>query len=390
MVAAYPNHCTCTVMDAGLATYDRATGMHRCNRCHLVRIVARPALVSVPTIAQEQAAQAANEARALVERSQGNAREFVAGAIAVGHGSLLSWEGHGKLSLGKLVTLATDCGVSTKLLPECKSPRAFLGKAIATYTTSSVRSVCEERKDHGATYSLARMLKAGEIGDSAGTRFARITLSATGDVTTEGQTDDPTVVAIVAEYKRLVAESELAAGEVTEWLESYLIKAHRAVRVGRNWYVKRGSVASAQRLLESIKSAGWGRYWITSLPCATTADLCAGILEGLQRDLDVVLARLEAQRVVARNAKKTDVGQRAAQSIARDVTEIAERGLAYGALFGEALVAPLRNQCKEALRSLESVIDDTVTRFDLIYDELEIKAGATPTDDSPGLALDLD
>lgn len=389
MVAAYPNHCTCTVMDAGLATYDRATGMHRCNKCHLVRLVARPTLTAVPTLAQEQATQAANEARNLVEQARGNAREFVAGAIAVGHGSLMSWEGAGKLSLGALINIATECGVSSKLMPECKSPRAFLGKAIATHCTSTVRSVCEERRDHGAVYSMARMSKAGEIGDSAGVRFARVSLSATGEVTVEGQTDDPTVVAIVAEYERLVAESELAAGEVTEWLESYLITAHKAVRVGRNWYVQRKHVSAAQRLLESVKAAQWGRYWITSLPCATTADLCAGILEGLQRDLDVVLARLEAQRIVARNAKKTDVGERAARSIARDITEIAERGLAYGNLFGAKLVESLRNQCKTALASLESIIDDSVTRFDLIYDELAIKSGAPATDDAPGLSLDL-
>ena len=389
MVAAYPNHCTCLVTDAGLASYDRATGLHRCNRCSLVRLVARPSLVSVPTIAQEQALAAANEARNLVESARGNAREFVAGAIAVGHGSLMSWEGFGKMSLGTLVAIATDCGVPTKLMPECKSPRAFLGTAVATHTTSSVRSICEERKEHGAVYSLARMSRAGEIGDSAGTRFARVTLSPGGVLTTEGQTDDPTVVAIVAEFNRLVAQSELAAGEVTEWLESYLISAHKAVRVGRNWYVQRKHVAAAQRLLESVKAAKWGRYWITSLPCATTADLCAGILEGLQRDLDVVLARLEAQRIVARNAKKADVGERAARSISRDITEIAERGLAYGNLFGAGLVEPLRNQCKAALASLENIIDDSVTRFDLIYDELAIKSGEPATDTSPGLSLDL-
>jgi hypothetical protein len=225
------------------------------------------------------------------------------------------------------------------------------------------------------------------VGSELGSVEMRATLSSSGELTYDGNA--AIGVRVLTEYRLAVDQEIYQAADVTGWLGRTLMSAYDAVRFGVGWYVPARHSEAAGRLCGAVSQI-WGTDWIVpALPVATSDQLRDGIVRGLVDEVDTLMARLETERAPARSARVEfiragthgdppagDIGPKRAQTFLKDLRAVGTRIVAYGEVLGEERVASAREQVRQAVIELETVLGDDYSgisaRFSGVWDEIEL------------------
>lgn len=313
-----------------------------------------------------------------IERS-----DLVAGAKSEGSGVLVGWGGLGEMTRGRLVAALIEAGLSGVVLPpDAKSAHAQAGHALATLTSRGyvVRAVRKGRGASGARrenqqfrarWTVGAVGHTGGVGDAFGTTLLVATLTTHGGtLILEGR--EELRAEVQAEFERRIAAETYTATEISQWLKDVMRANFRAVAVGGMFYVPKRHASNAERLCEMMAALHWGRDWmLPALPVSTSDQLKAGLARGIIDEARDVLDQLEAQRKVARDAGRADVGERAAVSLIGKLRAVAERALMYGAILGTEQLARVRAAVVGAIADIEPLCGDVAMRGALIWDELQ-------------------
>jgi hypothetical protein len=320
---------------------------------------------------------------------------MVAGAVAEGHGVLVGWSGKGKLTRGALVEAIASAEAKA---PLAASARAQAGRVMSTLTgLGFVVRVARENKAVGTTmWTVGKVNHKSLVGSELGSVEMRVTLNANGELATEGN---------VALGERVRTEYQLAldseiyqAADITGWLGRTLMLTYSAVRFGVGWYVPACHADAAGKLCAAV-AAVWGTDWIVpALPVATSDQLRDGIVRGLTGEVDGLMARLTTERATAKAARDNamhvaqlatdqaamdaaiklagDIGPKRAGTFLAELRGIGARIVAYGQVLGEERIACAREQVRQAVIELETVLGDDYSgisaRFSAVWDEIEL------------------
>jgi len=321
-----------------------------------------------------------SEAAPVVKLEHGT---LIAGAVAEGCGVLVGWSGKGKLTRGALVAAIAEHDVKP---PAATSARAQAGRVMSALTGSGY--VVRIARGGGAVtqWTVGVVNHKSAVGSELGSVEMRASLSADGTLTTEGS--EGLGAKVRAEFAALVGEEIYQAGDVTSWLGGVLASRFDAVRFGVGWYVPARHAEAAGKLCATMSKI-FGVDWIVpALPVATSDQLRDGIVRGLTSEVDALMARLATERATAKiNADAAplrqpgkipsgDIGPKRAGTFLVDLRGIGARIVAYGQVLGEERLACAREQVRQAVIELESVLGDDYSgisaRFSAVWDEIEL------------------
>ncbi len=319
---------------------------------------------------------------------------LIAGAVADGHGVLVGWSGRGKLTRGALVAAIAEHDVKP---PAATSARAQAGRVMSALTGSGY--VVRIARGGGAVtqWTVGSVNHKSAIGSEFGTTEMRASLSATGELTTDGS--EGLGAKVKAEFAALVGEEIYQAGDVTSWLGGVLASRYDAVRFGVGWYVPARHAAAAGALCATVSKI-FGVDWIVpALPVATSDQLRDGIVRGLTSEVDALMARMATERATAKATRETallthdedgiasacgernakipsgDIGPKRAGTFLVELRAIGARIVAYGQVLGEERLASAKEQVRQAVIELETVLGDDYlgisARFSAVWDEIE-------------------
>lgn len=308
---------------------------------------------------------------------------MIAGAIAEGHGVLVGWSGKGKLTRGALVDAIEGTGIKP---PVATSARAQAGRVMSALTASGliVRVARDEKGPAGTTmWTVGKVNHRSAVGSELGSVEMRATLTAAGELVTEGNAALGEVAR--TQYRAAVDAELYQAADVTGWLGQALRTAYDAVRFGVGWYVPARHAEAAGKLCAAV-SAVFGCDWIVpALPVATSDQLRDGIVRGLTSEVDALMARMATERATADAAAKAkysrgsstgDIGPKRAGTFLVELRAIGARIVAYGQVLGEERLACAKEQVRQAVIELETVLGDDYSgisaRFAGVWDEIEL------------------
>lgn len=319
---------------------------------------------------------------------------LIAGAVAEGSGVLVGWSGRGKLTRGALVeALGSISGVGVKA-PVATSARAQAGRVMSSLTALGyVVRVARAGTvaANGTLWTVGSVNHRSVVGAELGSVELRATLQADGRLITEGH--EALGAKVAADYAALIADEIYQAADITGWLGHTLATVYDAVRFGVGWYVPARHAHAAGELC-AVVSKIWGADWIVpALPVATSNQLRDGIVRGLTSEVDALMARLATERgnaqteyedrVATHKATQTDlmrgrgdIGPKRGQTYLTELRGIGTRIVAYGQVLGEERLASAREQVRQAVVELETVLGDENSgisqRFAAVWDEIEL------------------
>lgn len=329
-------------------------------------------------------------------------KDLIAGAVAEGHGVIVSWGGTAT-TRGQILAALESVGL-TNLAPNAASPEAHAGEVIERLNrTGYVVRKAPARKVGERVWTAASLNHTSQVGDSAGDVLIRFTLR--GDTLTY---DGPAAIgdAVRETFETRMAAERYKAGDITTWLGKVLRQYMRATRFGLGWYVPQRHAELTTQLCEAL-SSGFGSDWITGLPVASSDQLRKGIARGLIDEVRDLLHRLDverataaaakdravveatnkldgcvdrASRILAQNelhkatSKRGDIGDDRIKTFLSELRTITERIVAYGRILGEDHLVAARSQLRDANVALETLRGEDHTgiraRFDALFEEL--------------------
>lgn len=315
--------------------------------------------------------------------------QLVAGAIAEGHGITFGWTGKGDKTHAEMTEIVTLAGLPAAWMPDVKEPGVQLSRAVKAAAAGEFNceqekasdvQVVEERK-HASRWMLVRRALDGRA--TVGAKFGDIALVVTlytdspiPELVFDDNGDVELQDKVRAEFNARIGSQRYVAADITKWLQRTIKERLGGAKLGSNWYVPRAHRATAERIVSTLDGK-WGSDWNNPpLPIASCAQLAAGLARSLREDVDDVLSKLEAQRKVARDAGREDVGEKAAGTFELRFIEIMRRIAAYGELLGEQHVASCRARVKQAQLELTNIIE--VVDLDL-YDVAEASSNGSTT-----------
>lgn len=350
-----------------------------CPRCQgrVARVVA-PAPAAAPRgdVPADLRAEL-QERRAESDAARGALRtgDLIAGAVATGHGVLVSWSGKGELTRAQIVSLVAAAGCPADWAPAARTAHAQAGAALDTlngrgYVVRAARSGGKTAAERGykARWTVGAITHGGVVGGQLGTTVLVATLSLDGRLELDG---DATLAAEVrVEFDRRTGGEVVGSADVTAWLRSVLVGHLGAVRLGGSYYVPRASVDQAVALCQEVATV-WGCDWmLPALPIATSDQLRAGLANGLAAEAQDVLDELEAQRAAATKDGKSEIGSRAAATLLAKLIKVQDRAAGYAALLGEKETARVRGAIGKAVETIRPLVSDTTQRGNLIWEEV--------------------
>lgn len=295
---------------------------------------------------------------------------LIAGARAEQQGSLMGWTGRKEANRATLCAALATAGAPSDWAPKSKSAHAHAGAAIGrlsrdgliprTARGADAISQGDRRRGVSGRWIVVNANLQGQVGDAAGS----IVLTAELINDRLVLTGDPVLAAEVrADYERLAGGDVYAAADVTGWLGGVLRTKLGAVRMAQAWYVPSGNVALGAAICEAIAATGWGTDWmLPALPVATSAQLRQGLARGLTTEARDVLDDLANQRAAAKEAKRTDIGERAAATLLKRLQEVNDRAAQYALILGPEYTADVRRTIKAALDTVRPLCSDFAQR----------------------------
>lgn len=346
-----------------------------CPRCQ--GRVARPA----PTSRTAPIAQLPVELAARREESQAAkgalvAGDLVAGAIAEGHGVLVSWSGRGELSLSQIREAVAAAGAPADWAPKTRSTHAQAGHAVEVLNgrgfvvraTRNVKGETMETRGWRARWTVGVVAHQGAVGDALGRRVLQVTLTAQDTLEIDG--DNELAAQVREEFRRRTGAESFGSAEVTDWLRGCLLGRLGGVKLGGSFYIPRASVDAGVALCTEVSKV-WGAEWmLPALPIATSAQLRTSLANGLATEAQDVLDELAAARAAAAKDGKPEIGGRAAATLLAKLVKVQDRAGAYAALLGEAETARVRAAILAAVETVRPLVSDTTQRGNLIWDEV--------------------
>lgn len=314
--------------------------------------------------------------------------QLVAGAAADGHGVLIGWTGSGDMTRAEMLARLDGAKLPREWAFDAKDPAVQLTRAVRTVAGGRYNVEQEKKKDAQVVetreWSSRWMLVTRSLdgGAKVGEKYGDIALVVTlytdkpePELVFDNGADVGLVEAVRQEFAARIGAERYVASDITRWLAMTLKTRCHAVRYGGNWYVPRAHRVTAESLVAAFKT--WGADWMDPpLPIATTTQLAQGLANGLMREVDEELRKLEAQRENAREKTqdpKVDVGERAASSFMLRLRQIGERVCAYEKLLGVEMMTTCQNKIRTAMGELSALIEGagTVERFAAVWDEIE-------------------
>lgn len=278
--------------------------------------------------------------------------DAVAGASAEGYGILTGWSGSGELTHARLVEIASSVpGVLATWLPSPKDPGVQLTRAIrehaATHNVERVAKSTWDRTVEPREWSSRWLLVAkASTETTVGTKIGEVALRATLYLTDDAPgyelqietSNDGLAIVLRAAFDAKIATETYQASDVTAWLAETIRARMGGVRYGGNWYVSRASRATAEGLCDALRASGWGKAWmVPALPIATSAQLAAGVANGLSEECGEIAAIVRRETEEARKESKLAIGERRAESLAFRLRDVGKRIASYRYLLGDDL-----------------------------------------------------
>jgi len=324
--------------------------------------------------------------------------ELIAGAME-GTGALVGWTG--KHSMDRAAIVKALDGIPRVLPPRAASAKAHAGQVMSRLTREGfvVRVARGQATTKGVSkWTVGTVNHASTVGASLGQTTMTVTLTAAGELQIDGEASLANKIQV--DYQALVAAERYQAGDITSWLSGALRYYFDAVRFGAlGYYVPARHVEAAGALCKAIADAGFGADWVLpALPVATSDQLRDGIVRGLTSEVDDLMARLATERATAKAARETaienarrptggaameaalklsgDIGPKRGQTFLVDLRAIGARIVAYGQVLGEERLASAKEQVRQAVVELETVLGDDYSgisaRFAGVWDEIEL------------------
>lgn len=333
--------------------------------------------------------------------------DMIAGAVAEGHGAIVSWGGT-QTTRGAIVQVLEAVGLP-EWAPRAASPEAHAGDTIERLNQSGYVVRKAPAKVAGErNWTVASIRHHGSVGDSAGDVVCSFRL--VGDVLTYS---GPAKMgdSVLETFAGRVAAERYKASDITTWLGRCLRGNLRATRFGLGWYVPQRHVKVATELCEALSKV-FGSDWITGLPVASSDQLRAGIARSLGQEVDELLNRLANERAAAAASKseaidraatelnnvppgmgqrriqmanaldaanrlRGDVGDARIKTFLSELRTITERVVSYGRILGDHHVDEARVKLRDAMVALETIRGEDATgiraRFDNIFEELALE-----------------
>lgn len=310
--------------------------------------------------------------------------QLVAGAAAEGHGIEIGWEGSKEKTHAELKQRMQNANIPDDWMIEAKEPKVQLGRAVKEAAGSAYDCKQEKKKDAqvveerdwAARWLLVSNVTSGaKVGDKLGDIALVVTLytdKPEPELVFDEESNAELRDEVKKQFESRIAAQLYTAADITAWLKTLIKKQLGGVKLGRNWYVPRKHRATAERLVAALDK-WWGEDWVNPpLPIATSAQLAQGLANGLQREVDDELRKLETERDYAQKNGRSDIGAKRAESFLLQLRRIAERVAQYQALIGEELVASCKEKVRIAQAELSSVIEgaDSVERFASMWEEV--------------------
>lgn len=243
----------------------------------------------------------------------------------------------------------------------------------------------EEAREWASRWMLVTRVAEGAAGESrVGQKYGQIALCVTlytdkptPELVFDDGADAQLVEKVRTEFEARIGAERYVASDVTKWLQVTLKTKCGAVKYGGNWYVPKKHRAVAESIVTQFKT--WGADWMEPpLPIATSAQLAQGLANGLKREVDDELGRLEAQRKERRRQKQdedADIGETAAQSFMTKLRGVLARVAAYEQLLGAECVAECKARVSAAMVEVSKSLDEETIaineRFSHIWDEIK-------------------
>jgi hypothetical protein len=275
---------------------------------------------------------------------------LVAGAAAEGYGSLVAWQGAGDMTRAKLATItATVEGFSAAWLPAVKSAIPQLAHAVRKLSSAGIYGAervakstwdrVEEPREWASRWILVnRATSTTKLGEAVNTVAARVTLYVTADGAPELAIESSSSeidAAIRSDFEARIGEERYVASDVTAWLGNVLRYRLNGVRLGGVYFVPRSSRVTGEGLCEALRRNAWGKSWLTpALPVATTAQLEAGLANGLVEECGEVAQDATNALAEAEAKGETAIGERRATTLLARVRFVGERIRAYAVILG--------------------------------------------------------
>lgn len=364
------------------------------------RTAERKAKAAAKTAAEAQAKAEASKAQMKIEADEKQAThvdlihgKLVAGSVAEGHGILIGWTGAGDMTRAQLLERLDAANCTRDWADDAKEPGVQLTRAVRAAAGNDYNCEQEKKKESqtaevrefASRWMLVRRGVDGAQSEGAsrvGRAFGEVALCVTlytdkpePELVFDDGADAALVEAVRAEFVERIGAQRYVASDVSRWLKDTLREHCESVRYGGNFYVPKKHREIAERLVEAFKT--WGADWMDPpLPIATSDQLARGLANGLKRDVDDVLKRIEAQRKERRKADpEAEIGEVAAQSFMTQLRGVLASIAAYAPLLGESNVSDAREKVRAAMTELTVALDETTLaineRFSNIWDEVK-------------------
>jgi hypothetical protein len=333
---------------------------------------------------REAAAKEAREKAAPVLSST----QIIIGALTGGNGAIVSWSGAGELTRAQMMEVLRKSELPIEWSPKRKSAKAQASHALSVLQGNYVvkpEKVGKKTTDreYVARWTVGVVDHTGDVGDSFGD--IAITVVLNDDDTLKIVGPKKLRTEIEDEYDRRCGEEIYTSTEVGKWLYMLMEEHWGARRMGNNWYLPRGYVPAAKRIVQALRDVKWGENWFGPIPCATTDELITGIAESFISDVEKVLHDMSVALEMAKEryevAAKAEgprrgrkpmgvIGEEAAISFRRQLGNLAEQAIGYRVLLGAEKIEPIRKRVLAAIEETEKYMDDTSKRGAQVWDEI--------------------
>jgi hypothetical protein len=370
-----------------------AASAQRNQREESPEVIAQRRQAEVERIERERQANLEREAAEKEAREKAapklTASQLIIGALTGGNGAIVSWSGAGELTRAQMMEVLRKAELPIEWSPKRKSAKAQASHALSILQGSSYVVKPEKvgkknaDREYVARWTVGVVDHSGDVGDSFGD--IAITVVLRDDDTLKIVGPKKLRTEIEDEYDRRCGEEIYTSTEVGKWLYMLMEEHWGARRMGNNWYLPRGYVPAAKRIVQALRDMKWGENWFGPIPCATTDELIAGIADSFISDVEKVLHDMNVALEMAKEryevAAKAEgprrgrkpmgvIGEEAAISFRRQLGNLAEQAIGYRVLLGAEKIEPIRKRVLAAIEETEKYMDDTSKRGAQVWDEI--------------------
>lgn len=335
----------------------------------------------VPELVADRAKRLAREADGRVKDQTGvtylTPGDLMAGVAEGAIGGLLSWEGRGSITRGRIVEVLASAGLPATLAPKAKSAHAQAGHVLGSLNLSGyvVRAVpASTRKateSWVARWTAALVSTSVDVGESIGAVAMVATLDRNDTLTIDGYGPGvDSVAGLIRTFDERKAAEVFTAAEVTDWLARTVKRTWGGAQLGGSWFVPTATVGAAERLCTAL-AGSWGRAWMTpAIPLTNSPTLRGSLATAIVREAEEILADLQVAQAEAATAGRTGITDARASTLANHLADVNARLASYSAVLGNVEVAGVRARVATALAAVEGLTSDISRRFSLIFEEL--------------------